>query len=38
MASNVEDFLKEPSEEALEECTKEQLLLVAAHYNTGASQ
>lgn len=33
MASNVEEFLKEPSEEALEKCTKEQLLLVAAHYN-----
>ncbi len=38
MASSVEEYLKEPAEEALEECTKEQLLLVAAHYNTGASQ
>lgn len=33
MTSNVEIFLKEPSEEALEKCTKEQLLLVAAHYD-----
>lgn len=33
MASNVEDFLKEPSEKTLEKCTKEQLLLVAAHYD-----
>lgn len=33
MASNVEEFLKDPSEKALEKCTKEQLLLVAAHYN-----
>jgi len=33
MASNVEDFLKAPSEETLEKCTKEQLLLIASHYD-----
>lgn len=32
MAVNIEDFIKTPSYELLERCTKEQLLKLAQHY------
>ena len=37
MASNVDEFIRFPSEELLELCTKEQLLKVAEHYKVEIS-
>lgn len=33
MADIVEDFVQSPSEELLEQCTKEQLVKIAQHYS-----
>lgn len=32
MASLVQDFIQDPSESLLDQCTKEQLLRIAQHY------
>ncbi|KAL7371523.1 hypothetical protein ABVT39_000330 [Epinephelus coioides] len=34
MANIVENFIQSPSEELLEQCTKEQLIKIAQHYST----
>ena len=36
-ASNVDEFIRFPSEELLELCTKEQLLKIADHYQVEIS-
>ncbi|XP_057193623.1 uncharacterized protein LOC130556536 [Triplophysa rosa] len=37
MTSNIEEFIRNPSEDLLSECSKDQLLALASHYHVGLS-